>query len=121
MGEIIIPVSFFIMVAYLVKTLSDNNLRRQIIKNGQITPEVRYLLNTPKTDNVPASLKWGLVLLALGVGASLGQLVPEEVREQFTLAFMLIGGGIALLIYYSVAIKISRKKDISEGEENIQP
>ena len=116
MNEQFIPIAMFAMLAYVVKVISDNNLRRTIAKNNQITEEVKYLLGTPRKDYVPASLKWGLVLLAVGIGASLGQLVQEELREQFTIAFMLIGGGLALVIYYFTARK-QQKKEESEAEE----
>jgi len=105
-GEII-PITFFIVVAVIVKIVSDNGIKRKLIAGGLVNENVQYLYSDRLNAAVPGSLKWGMVLVAVG----LALLIAPDMTE-FTLALMLIFGGAALIAYYIIGTTLlARKKD----------
>ncbi len=96
---VIVPVIFFTLLA-IVKTVSDNSVRRKIIDKGIVDENVGFLFRREYADYLPNSLKWGMVLVALGVAILIGQLVPYAIQEEATISSMFILGGLALILYY---------------------
>ncbi|MBN2356307.1 hypothetical protein JXO59_09350 [candidate division KSB1 bacterium] len=109
--EAIIPISLFIAIVYTFKLYWDYKIRKMAIEKGMTKElqDVLKLTSLPVSDNVPASLKWGLVLTAIGAGGFLGLNMPGY-SEEFTLALMILFAGIALVIYYFIASRLSKKQ-----------
>lgn len=106
MGELI-PMVFFGLVAWVIKFTSDNKLKRYMLDKG-VPPEVmQTMISKPMAENTPTSLKWGLVLAAVGLGAFIG-LNYADGRDEYTLAGMLLAGGLALIVYYFIAARMIR-------------
>ncbi len=102
MVQELVPLGAFVMVVLMVKIHSDNKLKRYMVEKG-VTPDVlQALFAHPVQENAPTSLKWGLVLTGIGLGAFVGMLIQEN-NEVFTLASMLFFGGLALIIFYFLA------------------
>ena len=106
---IIVPVIFFSFVA-VVKIISDNTVRRKLIEKGALDENIKYLF-TPTSTNVPSSLKWGMVLIAVGAAIWIAQLVPYSFQEEAIVSGMLIMGGLALIVYYFIASKLFNSSD----------
>lgn len=102
---IIVPVVFFSFI-WLVKIISDNAVRRKIIDKGLVDENIKYLYLSDTGTGVPSSLKWGLVLVAVGAAFLVGQLMPFEFKDEFTVSAMLIFGGLALIAYYFIGKKL---------------
>jgi len=98
---IVVPVIFFAIVM-VVKTISDNAVRKKIIDKGLVNEEVKYLFAREHADYLPVSLKWGMVLVALGLAILIGRLVPYSFQDEATVSGMFILGGLALILYYLV-------------------
>jgi hypothetical protein len=110
---------FFGVVGYIVKTVSDNRIRRRLIDSGQVDEKVKFLyFKEPKTFSEPLnSVRWGLVLIALGLAVIIGQQFPEGEKEQMTLSAMFLLAGVAFLVYYFLAKReLSRKSAAEPGE-----
>jgi hypothetical protein len=82
--------------------------RMALIEKGIVSEDVKYLYYKPSSMNNPYGyLKWGLILFFAG----LGFLIPLLLLYFFdgdpalSLALVPIGVGIALLIYYRIALK----------------
>ncbi len=106
---IIVPTIFFCIVA-IVKIVSDNVVRRKLIEKGMVNADVKYLFaNT--MNGTPTSLKWGMVLIAVGAAVLVGQLVPFSISEEVTISAMLIMAGLALIVYYFIASRLSKKSE----------
>ncbi len=115
---IIVP-CFFGVIAYIVKIVSDNRIRRRLIDSGQVDEKIKYLyFKSPNTFSEPFNtVRWGLVLIALGMGIIIGQQFPAGEKEQMTLCAMFIMAGIAFLVYYFLAKReINRKSSAGSGE-----
>ncbi len=112
---IIVPVIFF-CIAYIIKSLSDNGVRRKLAEKGLVDENIKYLFQKPRLDVVPNSLKWGMVLIAIGVAFLVGQMVPHAIREEATISAMFILSGLALVAYHFIATK--KLKDLG-GDETL--
>jgi hypothetical protein len=108
---------FFGATAYIVRIILDHRIRRRLIDSGQIDEKVKYLyFQEQKPVAQPlSSVRWGLVLIALGLAVLLGQQFSEEVREEMTLSMMFLLAGIAFLVYYFLARREVDRKSASES------
>lgn len=113
MWEMLPLLVMFLVVPFIVKMLSDNRTRRKLIEKGLVDEKVKYLFMDKPREYVSSSLKWGMVLIAIGLAVFVGQMAPKDLVEEVTIGAMFVFGGLALVIYYVIA---SRK--ISRHEEN---
>ena len=91
------------MVAYIVKLISDNRLRRKVLNSPASEEMAEALLkqqwSAPRTRS---ALKWGLVFVALGVGVLFVQMFAIGFESPLAYAILLLATGAALLGYYAV-------------------
>lgn len=106
---IIVPAIFFSFVA-MVKILSDNRTRQMLIKQGQIDENVKYLYQSHMADHVPSSIKWGLVLIGIGLAFIVGQIVPHDIQGEITVGSMFMLSGLGLVVYYFLARHWAKKQ-----------
>jgi hypothetical protein len=96
--EFLIPIAFFIMVAMIVKYIIDNKTRRMLIEKGMVDEKVKYLF---RNGNQPfSSMKWGMVLVGIGLALLIGQIFRYDISEQATMGMMFLFAGIGFIIYY---------------------
>ncbi len=117
--DFIIPVSLFIVIAYIIKVISDNRVRQRLIEKGEIDEKVKFLYSDRLQSQNLSSLKWGLVLTGLGLALFIGQLFPHTISEEMTVGSMFIFAGIAFLIYYAIAkVQLNKSKvEMTPGTE----
>ncbi|MFQ5584110.1 MAG: DUF6249 domain-containing protein, partial [Calditrichia bacterium] len=109
MIEILIPIALFISMVAIVKILDDNKTRRKLIDKGLVGEDVKFLYQS--TSQPLSSVKWGLVLIGLGLALLIGQFAGEDISDTITIGLMFLFAGIGFLIYYGIA-----KKKIKEME-----
>jgi len=107
--EALIPIVMFGLVAWIIKFSSDNKLKRYMLDKGVTAETMQMMFSQPVRDNTPASLKWGLVLTAVGLGAFIG-LNFADGQDEYVLASMLLCGGLALVVYYIIASRFTGNK-----------
>jgi len=115
MFDNLVPLTFFLMVAYIIKILSDNKIRRLAIEKGLLNENMKYLYYDRFEGKVPASLKWGFVLLGIGLAIFVGQMAPTGNTEEVTIGGMFLFAGLGLIIYYFVAKQIYKKAKEEEA------
>ena len=96
-------------IAAIVKQVSDNKIRHKLIDKGMVDKNLQNLFQKPEEYGIPSSLKWGTVLVAIGLAFFVGQLVPERSEEEITVACLFLFSGAALVLYYSLASKMEKK------------
>lgn len=106
---IVVPAIFFSIVA-MIKIVSDNVVRRKLIEKGMVNADAKYLF-VNSMNGAPASLKWGLVLIAVGAAVLIGQFAPYSISDEVTISAMLIMAGLALIVYYFIASRLSKKSE----------
>ena len=98
------PVGFFVACIIIVKFILDYRLKRKLLERGEIDKNITSLFFNKTEYFAPTSLKWGLVLIGIGLAVVIGQMLPYDFnRGEITFSLMLIFAGGGLLIYYFVA------------------
>ena len=110
MMEELIPIVLFIAFGYVIKVMSDNSVKKRLIEKGLVDENLKYLFAEKKANNTPSSLKWGMVLTAVGLAIFLGTTWVRG-SEEIIVALMFIFGGIALVIYYFIASHANKKQE----------
>ncbi len=111
--DFLIPIAFFFACVYVIKTISDNRVRNKLIEQGKIDEDAKYLFSNIDQKGWLSALKWGLVLVGIGLAFLFGQLFGPELRmrNEITVGCIFLFPGIALLIYYFVARNIIEKNE----------
>ena len=99
--SVLVVIIVFGSILLFVKIFADSKIRGKLIDKGMVDENIKYLSGT----NVPASLKWGMVLISMGLAFFIGLLFPEAIRGEITFGSLFILGGAALIIYYLMAHK----------------
>lgn len=107
--EIFPLIAVFIAAGYIVKISLDHVTRRMLIQKG-LTEDASKYLSSPKTESLPSSsLKWGMILVALGAAVLIGRSMPEDIHGEITVSLMLLFSGAVLIIYHFIAPHMVKK------------
>lgn len=109
MVEIIVPVASFIFIFMLVKYFLDYRTRQKLVEKGLVDEKVKFLFAEKMDAQFMSSLKWGLVLIGIGIAVFIGQSVHTDKSEEITAGAMFVLAGLALLIHYGIANRLSKK------------
>jgi hypothetical protein len=102
-AEFLVPLGFFAMVAYIVKLISDNRLRRKVLNSPASEEMAEALLKQQRTGpQTRSALKWGLIFVALGVGVLFVNVLAIGFESPLAYALLLLATGAALLGYYTI-------------------
>lgn len=111
---IIVPVIFGVF-GWIVKMILDARTRNRLIDKGLVGEGVKNLY--PKIVSPALSnLKWGLVLMGIGVASMISFWFPDVISEEGTLGLICIFAGVAFLIYYGIANQ--REKEHRNGSSS---
>jgi len=99
--EVFIPIAFFLAVAMIVKIITDNRTRQKLIDKGMVDEKVKFLFLKGQEEPM-TSLKWGLVLIAIGIGLTLNMLFPSIAESPASIGIMFLFAGVAFIGYYMI-------------------
>ena len=116
--EVLVPIASFIFVFLTVKAFLDYRNRQKLIEKGLVDENIKYLFAAKQEGPVSPSLKWGLVLIAIGVAVFIGQTVKSEKAEEITIGAMFTLAGLALLLYYAIANRAAKKSKAENSGNN---
>ncbi len=103
MEEILVPLGFFAVVAYIAKLIRDTRIRRKALDASLSEEAAEAFVRGGSVDPSPKSaLKWGLVVLAIGAGLLFVDLLAISFESPVAYAVLLMGAGVALLSYYLI-------------------
>lgn len=113
MEDVLVPLGFFALVAYIAKLIRDTRIRRKALESPLSEKQVEELLDRGgwPEPSTRAALKWGLVVLALGAGLLFVDLVAISFESPLAYAVLLVATGIALLGYYLIEQDDERRRD----------
>lgn len=95
---------FFAIVA-VVKIIADTMTRRRLIEKGLVDEKIKFLYHGSPEAQALSNLKWGIVLIGIGLAALLSFWFPNTVSEEGTIGLMFIFAGMGFLAYYFFAPK----------------
>ena len=83
-----------------------SEIKTALIEEGMLDENVKYLYTGRQVPGA-SSIKWGLVLISVGLAYFVAFLFPDnEIRWQIAFGLMILCGGIALIAFYFIAKKM---------------
>ena len=115
MSTNLVPIALFVSLAFVIvglaKILSDGRTRRRLIE-ANATPELTAAIVAPPQGDAAlyGSLKWGLVIGAIGIALIIIQFLPYQPDEPIVLGLILLFGAVGLLGYYATARRLASRR-----------
>lgn len=103
--DVLITIAVFGGIAIIIKIIADTLTRHRLIAKGMVDEKVKHLFIRDAQLQRLSSLKWGMVLIGIGVALVISQLAEDYITNESVFGLMFIFAGAAFLIYYSIARK----------------
>jgi hypothetical protein len=103
MQQVIVPVVLFLCITYAIKLLIDARLHSQMFKNGASEAWLESILKTEERQRRYASLRWGVVLLALAAGFGLNQYLYNDNFNAGSIAILAGAVGLGNLVFFGLS------------------
>lgn len=110
MGVLIVGICFFSVLAF-VKIISDNKVRSKLIDKGMVDENIKYLYTTRLEYHCPAAMKWGMVLIGIGLAFLIGIWAPSDLQGEVTAASIFVLAGLGLIVYYFIAKRMANQAE----------
>jgi hypothetical protein len=104
--EFLIPIVLFLSIAWTIKAVLDARVRRQMVESNGSEELVRSILEGEETRRRHGSLRWGIVLLALGIGFAAVDLQGVQEVTPGVIAALLVATGLGNLAYFLAARRL---------------
>ena len=92
----------FTAIVTTIKIIADWRLRTRLIDKGLVDEKVKFLY-ADGLGNAMSNLKWGLVLVGIGLAALIGQWFEYYIEPESVIGLIFVFAGLGFLIYYAVA------------------
>lgn len=104
--EVLIPITLFVCIAYAIKAVVDARVRRQMVDSNGSQDLVRSILEGDEIRRRHASLRWGVLLLALAAGFVVIEAAGWTEVTPGVIAVLLGATGIGNLVAYSMSRRL---------------
>ena len=104
--ETLIPISLFICIAYAIKAVVDARTRAKLISSNGSEELVRSLVQAEALQRRHASLRGGILLLAVAMGFALIEAFGWHDVTPGVIAVLLAVTGLGNLLAYAAARKL---------------
>jgi uncharacterized membrane protein HdeD (DUF308 family) len=105
--EFLIPIAMFFAIVAAIKVITDNRTRQKMIDKGLVDEKSRQIFS--QTVPYLSALKWGMVLIAVGLALFLVNLFPVALEGPASVGLMMLFAGIAFIAYYYMARSYEEK------------
>ena len=108
---LVVPLALFWAITALARTIAETRTRRRLIETNA-SPDLAAAVMTATRGDIALhdSLKWGLVIGALGVALIVVQFLPYQSDEPIALGVVLVFGAVGLLGYYAAARRLAKQQ-----------
>jgi phosphatidylglycerophosphate synthase len=105
---IVVPLAFFWAVAFVARTIGETRTRRRLIET-KATPEfaAAVMRDAPRDIAAHDSLKWGLLIGAVGLALIVVQFLPYRTDEPIAIGVVLVFGAAGLLAHYAATRRLA--------------
>lgn len=101
-GEFI-PIVMFICIVAAIKIVMDGRVRRRLAESGASEDLVRTMLAADEQNRRVSSLKWGLVLVLVGIAFGLIDLLNLGANDPATFGIVIGAAGLGMLGFHGLA------------------
>ena len=112
--EVLIPITILGFTALMIKIIADTIIRSKLIKKGMVDENLKYLYTKRIVFQPISNLKWGFILIAIGVPFLLREMLPDFFSEEGMIGSMFILAGVAFILYYNIAKKAPQQDEAEE-------
>ena len=88
----------FSAIVLVIKTIADYKLKNNLIKQGLVDEKVKHLFAKTEATTSLTSVKWGLVLIGIGVALFARELI--DITDEGMFGIMFLFAGVAFLVYH---------------------
>lgn len=103
------------LLTSIIKTLSDNRLKRLLIEKGLAANQVKYLFGQDPRVSLLQSLRYGLLALGIGGGLWVNHFLPFGL---ITFGLIGIGASIGFLLYVIIAYQLIKRNPVWHDNNN---
>ncbi len=107
--EYIFGIAWVIVLGFIVKTFAEYRLQKLIIDRKMVDENLVHLFRKPAPLNGLSSVKWGMVMIGIGLGFLAKQFWPREFYDEGLAGLILLLGGIGFILYYFIAKRVQDK------------
>mgnify|MGYP007089348931 CR=1 FL=1 len=101
-----IPISLFVCITYAVKAIVDARVRKQLVSANVSQDLVRSIIEGDEIRRRHASLRWGVIFVALAIGFFAIEAFPRDEFSPAVIAVLLGATGLGNLAYYAMSRKL---------------
>ena len=106
---LVVPLGLFWAVTALARIISETRTRRRLIETKASPEMASAVMSAGEGDfALHDSLKWGLVVGAIGLALIIVHFLPYRSDEPIALGVILVFGAVGLLGYYAVARRLAK-------------
>ena len=105
--ELLIPITFFLVIGYAIKVVVDARVRKQMINSNVAEDLVRTMLQGEETRQRHGSLRWGITLTTLAIGFGLVEAGGWTDLTPGVIAVLLGALGLGNLAFYALSRRIA--------------
>ncbi len=116
MEDVLITIAVFGGIAVLFRIITDTMTRHKLINAGLVDEKVKYLFTRQHQSQSLTNIKWGMILVGIGLALLIKQLLPYYVADETMFGLMFLFAGIAYLVYYVIADKRTRRNSEGSGQ-----
>ncbi|HEY9131597.1 MAG TPA: hypothetical protein VIM98_07545 [Dyella sp.] len=107
MENVLVPIFLFACITYAIKLLVDLRIRTVMLRQGVPGEWVESLMKSEELQRRQASLRWGIVLLALSLGFGLNQYIYGIEFNAGSVAILAGAAGLGNLVFFALTRRMS--------------
>ena len=106
---ILVPASIFLILAVvaITKIISDGRTRRRLIDAGASPELAAAVLHPPHGLPAYGSLRWGLLIGAVGLGLVVVHFLPYDGDDPLVVGVILVFAALGLVAHYAVGRRLA--------------
>ena len=103
MNDVLMAAVVFSGLYMIFKLILDSITRAKLINKSLVDEKVKYLFQEYQQKKGHSDIKWGMVLLGIGVALIIRQVAPYTIGDEGMFGLMFIFAGLGFLIYYFIS------------------
>lgn len=104
--DLMIPITLFVCITYAIKAVVDARVRKQLVASNVSQELIQSIVEADELRRRHATLRWGVVLVALAIGFGLMEAFGWRDFTPGVLSILLGATGIGNLVAYHLSRKM---------------